>query len=107
MRSRCVARSFAMTERGTEQPSNDQGATKALKRRGILAAAGGVAVTQRCAEGFVVTERNKGTSSGTFSYRIVAKRADIKGERLARFEMPKINHPDPNTLPRPVTPAKL
>lgn len=58
------------------------------------------------AGGFTVTERNKGTSGGTFSCRVVAKRADITGERLARFEMPKINRPDPDKLPKPEPPKK-
>ena len=43
-------------------------------------------------------------ASGTVSYRVVAKRADIKGERLAMFTLPKINHPDPDKLPKPEPP---
>ena len=49
-------------------------------------------------------ERKGGTSSQTFSYRVVAKRADIKGERLAKFEMPKIKIPDESKLQRPEPP---
>jgi len=45
--------------------------------------------------------------SGAFAYRVVAKRADITGERRAKFDLPKINHPDPDKLPNPEPPKKL
>ncbi len=54
---------------------------------------GGLAVTQRRADGFVVQERGKGTSNGTFSSRVVAKRKDIAGERLAKVAPPKVAPP--------------
>jgi len=56
-------------------------------------------VTQRPPSGFHVQERNNGTASGTFSWRVMAKRKDIEGKRLAKFDLPKINHPDPDKLP--------
>jgi hypothetical protein len=64
----------------------------------------GLNVTERRADGFTVTERNKGMSGGAFSYRVVAKRADIKGERLAKFNLMKINIPDESKLQRPEPP---
>jgi hypothetical protein len=48
----------------------------------------GLNVAERRADGFVVTERNKGNSGGTFSYRVVAKRKDIAAGRLAKIELP-------------------
>jgi len=36
----------------------------------------------------------------------VAKRSDIKGERLAKFDLPKINIPDESKLPKPEPPKK-
>ncbi len=54
-------------------------------------------ISNRSATGFTVqadasTLVAKGKSalavSGTFSYRVVAKRGDIKTERLAKFDMP-------------------
>src|SRR5262249_32751766 len=42
----------------------------------------GLAVTAQNAGGFVVQELNGGTSSGTFSWRVMAKRVDLKDERL-------------------------
>ena len=72
----------------------------------------GLAVTTRHATGFVVTERNKGTSGGTFSYRAVAKRRDNPGARLAQVDLPTqpLPPPGPPTLaavppPPPVTPV--
>lgn len=41
---------------------------------------------------------------GTFSWRVVARRKDITGERLAKFALPKINYPDPEKLPKPSAP---
>ena len=66
-------------------------------------------VTGRMAQGFTVqaddaTLKAKGKSAasvaGTFSWRVVAKRADIKGERLAKFTMPPpLVAPEAPTLP--------
>ncbi len=67
---------------------------------------GGLFVAGRSAGGFTVTERNKGTSSLTFSYRIVAKRKDLKVGRLAKFEPPKIRLPKPEEMPPPPQPPK-
>jgi hypothetical protein len=52
-------------------------------------------VTRRSANGFLVKAKDD-TSSGAFSWRVVAKRKDIVGERLAKVTMP----PEPQ-LPTP------
>jgi hypothetical protein len=44
----------------------------------------GLYVSRRSTKGFEVHEQKGGTSSLTFSYRVVAKRKDIKGQRLAK-----------------------
>jgi hypothetical protein len=44
-------------------------------------------VTQR-GDGFVVQELNGGTSNGMFSWKVQAKRADLKDERLPVWELP-------------------
>lgn len=64
----------------------------------------GLAVTAQVATGFSVRELRGGTSTLAFSYRIVAKRADIKSGRLARFELPKIRLPKPEEMPPPPAP---
>jgi hypothetical protein len=61
-------------------------------------------VAKRTASGFEVRAKD-GIASAVFGWRAVAKRADIKGERLAKFDLPKINHPDPDKLPNPEPPA--
>ena len=66
----------------------------------------GLAATVRTATGFTVQELHGGASSGTFSYRVVAKRKDIAGERLAKFTLPKIKTPDPDKLLKPEPPKK-
>jgi len=38
-------------------------------------------------------------TSGGFSYRVVAKCADINGEWLATFDLPKIKIPKPEEMP--------
>lgn len=48
----------------------------------------GLYVQSRTPRGFVVQEQQRGTSSLEFSYRVVAKRKDIPGERLAKVEVP-------------------
>ncbi len=66
-------------------------------------------VAKKTASGFTVqqtTGTGTGSASGLFSYRVVAKRKDITGERLAKWEMPKINHPDPDKLAKPELPTK-
>src|SRR5205823_1280891 len=66
---------------------------------------GGLRAARRTAGGFAVEEIG-GASGGAFSYRVVARRADIKGERLAKFDLPKINIPDESKLPKPEPPKK-
>jgi len=69
----------------------------------FLTAAGasqGLDVVSQDASGFSVQERNKGTGNITFSWRVVAKRKDIAGTRLAKVEIPKIHTPDPAKLPK-------
>ena len=66
-----------------------------------------LSVTGRAGQGFTVTAGptataatrgvRAGQASGTFSYRVVAKRKDIKAERLARFVPP-----GPNARPTPL-----
>ncbi len=71
----------------------------------------GLYVSGQTASGFAVQERNGGTHSGRFSWRVVAKRADVKAERLGKFVMPTLPLPDPEKykapdLPTAVPPAK-
>ncbi|MHB8646132.1 MAG: hypothetical protein ACYDAR_10135 [Thermomicrobiales bacterium] len=66
----------------------------------------GLAATGKRAGGFTVQELHGGASSGMFSYRIVAKRKDIKVGRLAKFELPKIILPKPEEMPPPPQPPK-
>jgi len=47
----------------------------------------GLAVTRRSAAAFEVEELRGGSSSVDFSYRIVAKRKDLVGKRMARVEL--------------------
>jgi hypothetical protein len=48
----------------------------------------GLYVTNKSATGFVVREQHGGTSSLAFSWKVMAKRKDVTGERLARIEPP-------------------
>jgi hypothetical protein len=48
----------------------------------------GLYVSARTPDGFEVREQQGGTSSLTFSYRVVAKRGDIEAERLQQIEAP-------------------
>jgi len=65
----------------------------------------GLHVANQTPGGFTVAENTAGTSDVSFAWRVVAKRKDIKAERLARVDLPKINHPDPAKLPKPEPPA--
>jgi hypothetical protein len=47
----------------------------------------GLFVRHRDDRGFEVREQKDGTGNLTFSYRVIAKRKDIVGERLARFTL--------------------
>lgn len=49
----------------------------------------GLYVTSREPEWFAVREQQRGTSTLTFSYRVVAKRKDLDAERLAEIEIPE------------------
>jgi hypothetical protein len=51
----------------------------------------GLYVTNKTAKAFEVREQHSGKSSVPFSYRIVAKRKDIAGERLAKVSLPPIS----------------
>ena len=77
--------------------------------------AGALRVSTQRADGFTLEEIG-GASGGGFSWRVLAKRADMVGERLAKFEMPpglKIPEtppappvtvpPQPAPPPRPAT----
>ena len=76
-----------------------------------------VGVTQRSARGFTaevdagaVAARGRRMTdiNGTFSYRVVAKRKDIKAERLAKFVPPGANaKPTPLAAPLPEPPPPL
>jgi len=50
----------------------------------------GMYVSQRSKAGFEVREQGGGKGNVSFSYRTVAKRKDIKGERLAKVVLPKV-----------------
>lgn len=52
------------------------------------------------AEGAALKGKKVADLTGTFSWRVVAKRKDIAGQRLARFNVPKIRTPDPAQLPK-------
>ncbi len=66
-----------------------------------------VHVTNRTPQGFSV-QVTSGTgaagASGTFSWRVMARRADVTGARLGKFTMPNLPLPDEAKLPKP--PAK-
>jgi hypothetical protein len=79
-----------------------------------------LAVTARGKDGFTVEASASGDAalkgrkasdlSGTFSYRVVAKRGDIDTPRLAKFEMPTVHGvtvpPMPPAPPAPPAPEK-
>jgi hypothetical protein len=60
----------------------------------------GLYITNKIAGGFAVREQQGGTSSLSFSWRVVARRKDIKVGRLEKFEVPKIRLPKPEELPK-------
>lgn len=51
----------------------------------------GLHVSRRNRVGFEVREHEGGKSSTTFSYRVVARRKDIKGERFAKAVLPQLD----------------
>ena len=61
----------------------------------------GLYVSSRSPTAFEVHEQQGGTSSLTFSYRVVAKRKDSQPERLAKLEEPE-PRPVPGQVPAPV-----
>lgn len=61
----------------------------------------GLYVASKSPTGFTIRELQGGGSTIAFSWRVMAKRADIKGERLAKFTMPTL------TMPEPVAPSTL
>jgi hypothetical protein len=68
----------------------------------------GLGVVARSATGFMVQELNGGASSGTFSWRVVAKRRDLKVQRLAKVDLPsKVNAAlKPLDVPKPPAPPQ-
>ncbi len=50
----------------------------------------GLYVTNRTNKGFEVREQQGGKRSLTFSYRVVARRKDIEGKRLAKVTLPSV-----------------
>jgi hypothetical protein len=72
----------------------------------------GLYVDKQTASGFEV-HASGGSGGGTFSWRVVGKRADMAGERLAKFVMPpglKVPEtplaPPVSTGPQPAPPAR-
>ena len=63
----------------------------------------GLYVANRTRTGFEVREQRNGKSHAKFSYRIVAKRKDIRGQRLAKVKLPKIAHTGTRLQPLTVT----
>jgi hypothetical protein len=73
----------------------------------------GLYVTNRSATGFTVREQQAGTSDVSFSWRVMAKRGDIKDERLPVWEVPPgadlpASAPSPpvSNAPQPVPPPR-
>jgi hypothetical protein len=61
----------------------------------------GLYVARRSKGGFEVKEQRNGKSSLSFSYRIVAKRKDVGGKRLAKVKVPKVPEiPKVSKVPR-------
>jgi hypothetical protein len=56
-------------------------------------------VDKTTVSGFTVRAASD-AGGGMFSWRVVAKRADVKLGRLAKFEMPKAPQVDPATFPK-------
>jgi hypothetical protein len=59
----------------------------------------GLYVAGKRSSGFEVREQQGGRSSLPFSYRVVARRKEIEGERLERFERIEIPQPTPDDTP--------
>jgi hypothetical protein len=68
---------------------------------------GALRAARRTAAGFAVEEAS-GTSSGAFSYRVVARpKVEAKAQRLAKFDPPKVKIPTGSDLPKRAEPPKL
>jgi hypothetical protein len=65
----------------------------------------GLYVTAKTRASFEVREQHRGTSSLIFSYRIVARRKDISGSRLAAVKVPA--RPKKRSMPAPIRRARL
>lgn len=63
----------------------------------------GFYVTNKIRKSFEVREQQRRKNSVVFSYRIVAKRKDISGPRLAKVTLP----PSGNKRPKPILPGNL
>jgi hypothetical protein len=61
----------------------------------------GLYVSRRTARGFTVRELKKGLGKVGFSYRVVARRKDIAGER-----MPEVAYPVPPSAPPSAPPRR-
>jgi hypothetical protein len=78
--------------------------------RVFLCAEGGVKglyVNRRDRAGFEVREHEGGTSRATFSYRIVARRKDIKSARLAKVILPRVTGKDLQKTPKGINISKI
>jgi hypothetical protein len=61
----------------------------------------GLYVSRRSKKGFEVREQSRGKSNVSFSYRIVAKRADIDARRFAKVKLPRPRLVRPQATPKP------
>lgn len=62
----------------------------------------GLFVTNKTATGFTVQEQQGGASTLAFSWRVMAKRKDITGERLAKVDAPAVPTPVQAAMVAPV-----
>jgi hypothetical protein len=62
----------------------------------------GLYISGQSGKAFSVRERRRGTSSLTFSYRVVGRRKDIRGERMKRISVPR-ERPAPSPAPDALT----
>jgi hypothetical protein len=62
----------------------------------------GLYISSQSGKAFSVRERQRGTSSVTFSYRVVGRRKDIRGERMKKISVPR-EPPAPEPEPDVVT----
>ena len=62
----------------------------------------GLYISSQSSKAFTVRERQRGTSSVAFSYRVVGRRRDIRGERMKKVSVPR-RPPLPEPEPELVT----